>query len=125
MSILLIGGSPSVSSRSGRLLEEIGTRLEQEGLAVDRLHVRELPAQALLHANFKHPEIVAALRWVENAAGIVIGTPVYKAAHSGVLKAFIDLLPQFANSTGRCNSKVRSSAIAMMQGSSYADRLHA
>lgn len=95
MSILLIGGSPSVSSRSGRLLEEIGIRLEQEGLAVDRLHVRELPAQALLHADFKHPEIVAALRRVENASGIVIGTPVYKAAYSGVLKSFIDLLPQF------------------------------
>jgi FMN reductase len=95
MSILLIGGSPSINSRSGRLLEEIGRRLEQEGLAVDRLHVRELPAQALLHADFKHPEIVAALRRVENAEGIVIGTPVYKAAYSGVLKSFIDLLPQF------------------------------
>ncbi len=95
MSILLIGGSPSAGSRSGRLLESIGTRLEHEGLAVDRLHVRDLPAQALLHADFKHPEIVAALRRVDNAAGIIIGTPVYKAAYSGILKSFIDLLPQF------------------------------
>lgn len=61
---------------------------------MDRLHVRDLPAQALLHADFKHPEIVAALQRVENAAGIVIGTPVYKAAYSGLLKSFIDLLPQ-------------------------------
>ncbi len=95
MSILLIGGSPSVNSRTGRLLAEIGSRLEQEGLAVDNLQVRDLPAQALLHADFRNPEIVAALRRVENAAGIIIGTPVYKAAYSGVLKSFIDLLPQF------------------------------
>ena len=95
MSILLIGGSPSQTSRTGRLLENIGARLEQEELHVESLQVRDLPAQALLHADFKHPEIVAALQQVERAKGIVIATPVYKAAYSGILKAFIDLWPQF------------------------------
>jgi FMN reductase len=32
---------------------------------------------------------------VEGAAGIVFVTPVYNAAYSGVLKAFLDVLPQF------------------------------
>jgi FMN reductase len=32
---------------------------------------------------------------VEGAAGVVLVTPVYNAAYSGVLKAFLDILPQF------------------------------
>lgn len=95
MTILLIGGSPSASSRSGRLLGYAGSLLEQSGHDVETLQVRDLPAQALLHADFKHPSIVAALQSVERADAIVFATPVYKAAYSGVLKAFIDLLPQF------------------------------
>ncbi len=95
MSILLISGSPSQTSRTGRLLDDVGAKLEQEGVHVESLQVRDLPSQALLHADFKHPEIVAALQRVEQAKGIVIATPVYKAAYSGILKAFIDLWPQF------------------------------
>lgn len=95
MSILLIGGSPSVTSRSGRLLANVGARLEQEGLPVETLQVRDLPAEALLHADFTHPQILFALQQVAHAEGIVIATPVYKAAYSGILKAFIDLWPQF------------------------------
>ena len=95
MSILLIGGSPSVTSRSGRLLADIGTRLELEGLQIDSLNVRDLPAQALLHADFSDPQILFALQQLERAEAIVIATPVYKAAYSGILKAFIDLWPQF------------------------------
>lgn len=93
--ILLIGGSPSATSRSSRWLANIGARLEQQGLDVETLQVRDLPAEALLHADFKHPQIVSALQQVERADAIVIATPVYKAAYSGILKAFIDLWPQF------------------------------
>ena len=33
---------------------------------------------------------------IQRAAGVVIGSPVYKAAYSGVLKTLIDVLPQDA-----------------------------
>ncbi len=33
---------------------------------------------------------------VAAADGIVVATPVYKAAYSGLLKTFLDMLPQFA-----------------------------
>lgn len=95
MTILLIGGSPSATSRTGRWLEDIRTRLTQQDLHVETLHVRDLPAEALLHADFKHPDILAALQKVELATAIIIATPVYKAAYSGLLKTFIDLWPQF------------------------------
>ena len=95
MTILLIGGSPSATSKTARWLENIHSRLLHQGLHVETLHVRDLPAEALLHADFKHPEILAALQKVEFATAIVIATPVYKAAYSGLLKTFIDLWPQF------------------------------
>jgi FMN reductase len=38
----------------------------------------------------------AAIDMVHRASALVIATPVYKAAYSGVLKVFLDLLPQTA-----------------------------
>jgi FMN reductase len=94
MTILLLAGSPSTPSRSGRLLHHAGQRLALLGHASRRLQVRDLPAEALLKADFKHEGIVAAVAEVAQAQALVIATPVYKAAYSGVLKAFLDLLPQ-------------------------------
>jgi FMN reductase len=95
--VLLIAGSPSESSRSAALLDSVSLRLARRGgLKVERLNIRELPAEALLLAEWGHPAIVKALSQVEQAHAIVIATPVYKAAYSGVLKVFLDLLPQTA-----------------------------
>ena len=94
MSILLLAGSPSIGSRSTRLLHHVGERLALLGHRYTKLHVLDLPAQALLHADFNDTEIKIARAQVERADAVVIATPVYKAAYSGVLKAFLDLLPQ-------------------------------
>ena len=45
-------------------------------------------------ADFGHPTVAQATAQVARARAIVIATPVYKAAYSGVLKVFLDLLPQ-------------------------------
>ena len=94
MTILLLAGSPSAPSRSGRLLDHAGERLALLGHASRRLNVRDLPAEALLKADFGQEGIVAASALVAQAQAVVVATPVYKAAYSGVLKAFLDLLPQ-------------------------------
>ncbi len=94
MSILLLAGSPSIPSRSTRLLHHVGERLAALGHRSSKLHVLDLPAQALLQADFNNTDVKAAKTQVELADAIVIGTPVYKAAYSGILKAFLDLLPQ-------------------------------
>ncbi len=94
MSILLLGGSPALPSSTGRLLQHLGDRLAAVGHRTSRLNVRDLPAQALLHADAAHPALRAALAEVAAADAVIIATPVYKASFSGVLKAFLDLLPQ-------------------------------
>ena len=96
MSALLIAGSPSERSRSAALLDAVSQRLHARGALVDRIHIRGLSPQALLLADFGHPTVVAATDQVAKARVLVVATPVYKAAYSGVLKVFLDLLPQTA-----------------------------
>jgi FMN reductase len=96
MSILLVAGSPSARSRSAALLEAVSQRLHGHAPEVERLHLRDLSPQALLLADSANRSIAAAVDQVVRARAIVIATPVYKAAYSGVLKVFLDLLPQTA-----------------------------
>jgi FMN reductase len=76
------------------LLDAVAQRLQFRGVQVQRLHIRDLSPQALILADFGHPSISHAVGLVSTAQVVVIATPVYKAAYSGVLKVFLDLLPQ-------------------------------
>ena len=94
-STLIITGSPSGSSRTARLAGLVGARLAKLDVENSLLDVRSLPAEDLLHARADSPALSAALERVAAAKGVVIATPVYKAAYSGLLKTFLDVLPQF------------------------------
>ena len=94
MTILLISGSPAQPSSSSRLLQHIGERLAVLGHRYNRIHVRDLPPRALLHGLTEDPSVQRALQAVRDADAVVIATPIYKASFAGVLKAFLDLLPQ-------------------------------
>jgi FMN reductase len=100
MTVLLIAGSPTEHSRSAALLGGVEERLhaavDDRRLRVERLRIRDLSPQALLLADWGHPSVVHAIEQVAHARALVIATPVYKAAYSGVLKVFLDLLPQTA-----------------------------
>jgi FMN reductase len=96
MTILLVAGSPSERSRSAALLDAVALRLISRGAHVERLHIRDISPQALLLGDGAHRSVSAALDQVRRAAALVVATPVYKAAYSGVLKVFLDLLPQTA-----------------------------
>jgi FMN reductase len=93
--VAVVSGSPAPASRTLALARHVGACLAREGAAVRYLDVRELPADDLLSARQRSAETQSACALVQGAAGIVLVTPVYNAAYSGVLKAFLDLLPQF------------------------------
>ncbi|MEU2507528.1 NADPH-dependent FMN reductase [Streptomyces sp. NPDC007863] len=92
--LLAITGSPSAHSRTAVVADHVLRRLSYAGFDTAHLAVRELPAADLLSARRGEPEIRRALDAVAEADGIVIATPVYKASYTGLLKAFLDLLPQ-------------------------------
>ena len=94
--IVMIGGSPSRAGKSAAILGYAQTALTAKGWTVETILARNLPPEALLHARLDNVEIVAAHAQVEQARAVIVATPVYKAAYSGILKAFLDLLPQNA-----------------------------
>lgn len=94
--ILLLNGSPSAHSHTGRLLDYFAEQLCLDNWSVNQLALRTLPAQALLSAELDALPLVSARRAVEEADAIVVATPVYKGAYTGLLKAFIDTLPHRA-----------------------------
>lgn len=92
--VLTIAGSPSHTSRSSAVLSYTRDFLQSYGLSTNTVHVRDLNAEELLWGRYDGPTIREGVAKVQAARAIVIATPVYKASYSGVLKAFLDLLPQ-------------------------------
>ena len=96
MRVVSIGGSPSLTSRSSALLAYAQRWLEERGVEVNGFQVRDFPAEDLLHARFDSPAVRAFSEQVEQADGLLVATPVYKASFSGALKTLLDLLPERA-----------------------------
>ncbi len=96
MLVVSLGGSPSLRSRSGVLLERSRQWLQGQGVEVVTFQVRDFPAEDLLHARFDSPRVQHFLALVEQADGLVVATPVYKASFAGALKTLLDLLPERA-----------------------------
>lgn len=95
MKILALSGSPALHSRSNGLLHHLIQRVQADSrVQVSTVRVRDLPAEALLGADVSEAQLAQALLLVAQADVVVIATPIYKAAYSGLLKAFLDLLPQ-------------------------------
>jgi len=93
-SIVALVGSPSVESRTVALLRHIADGLAGHDVRV--VPVRALPAEALLGADAADPAVAEVVKHVLDADGLIVASPVYKAAYSGVIKTFLDLLPHEA-----------------------------
>ncbi len=96
MSILLVAASPTTPSRTAAMLDATGQRLEALGIRIEKLTLREQPPEALVLADFKHDAIIRMTEQVARARIIIVATPIYKAAYSGLLKLYLDVLPQSA-----------------------------
>ena len=93
MHLVSISGSPSRLSRSSWLLQHAIERASARIEHHDAIALRDLPAQALIDGDVSDEQIAHAHRTLARAQGVVITTPIYKAAYSGLLKVFIDALP--------------------------------
>jgi FMN reductase len=94
--VITIAGSPSANSRSAAVLAYARLELERHGLRTRALNVRDLPPEDLIYGRLESPAITEWANLITQARAVIVATPVYKAAYSGVLKSFLDLLPQQA-----------------------------
>lgn len=96
MLVVLLGGSPSLKSRSNALLDWSRQWLQARGVEVVSYQVRDFDAEDLLHARFGSSRIQELQAHVATADGLIVATPVYKASFSGALKTLLDVLPERA-----------------------------
>lgn len=91
--VVVIQGSPSSPSKTAAVVRVAEQMLRSGGVDTHRIDVRDLSPQALATADAAHVGIQAAVRRVLESDAVVVATPVYKAAYTGLLKLFLDLLP--------------------------------
>lgn len=93
--IIAVAGSPAEKSKSTDLLKQALGHVEGLGFSSKLLSVRDISPNELIYGAEKDsPQMKQVTDHIERASAIIIATPIYKAAYSGALKAFLDLLPQ-------------------------------
>lgn len=90
MTILIINGANNTSSR----INGVAQYIKQTAKNVEEIIVHQLPAEALITADYTSEIIQQANEQVAKADTVIVLTPVYKAAYSGILKTYLDLIPQ-------------------------------
>ncbi|MBA9028436.1 NADPH-dependent FMN reductase [Peribacillus huizhouensis] len=91
---VIIYGGHTRKSRLKGVLDRAEKFLSENHFVFETIYVHELPAQDLISANFKSESIIDANAKVAAAEVVIIVTPTYKASYSGILKTYLDLLPQ-------------------------------
>lgn len=91
---VIINGSPTVGSRLTAIMDFAEQRLVDADFEVTRINVGQLPPEDLIHTKFESEHIVKANGLVAEADAVIIASPVYKASYTGVLKTFLDLIPE-------------------------------
>ncbi len=92
--IIILSGSSAESSRTDLVLQYVGKKLKHEGFSVTQVSVRQIPSDDIFNLKFDSPALKNLTLLIQGAQVVIIGSPVYKAAYTGVLKAVLDLLPQ-------------------------------
>lgn len=109
--IVCISGSPSKTSKGELLLARVTELARAAGRTVSTIDVRELPPAELL-AGYGFQSLTDAGALVARAAGVVVATPVYKAAYTGLLKCFLDTLATDTSLRGKAVFPIITAAAA-------------
>lgn len=93
--IAAVSGSPTPASRTHRLVDYVGRWLAAHECTVRTIDVRSISPEALFDPRRADTALRSAIDTVDRADGVIVVTPVYNSAYSGMLKAFLDSLPQY------------------------------
>ncbi|ELY3728068.1 NADPH-dependent FMN reductase [Cronobacter sakazakii] len=96
MRVITLAGSPRFPSRSSALLSYLAGELTRLDVEICHWHIQNFAPEDLLYARFDSPALLTLIEQLQQADGIIIATPIYKASFSGALKTLLDLLPERA-----------------------------
>ncbi|MBD5198449.1 MAG: flavodoxin family protein [Bacteroidales bacterium] len=100
MKVLVVNGSPHLTGCTDRALREVEQTLEANGVKTERVNVGNKDVRGCIGCNFCRQHGRCVFNDVVNetapkladAAGIIVGSPVYYAGANGQLLAFLDRL---------------------------------
>lgn len=113
--VTIIAGGHKINSRLTGILQFSADFLRQKQVNVQVIQVHQLPSDALITADFMNQDIVEARQKVEQSDGVIVLSPVFQASYSGIIKTFLDLLPQ--------KSLRNKNILPLMLGGTYAHLL--
>jgi FMN reductase len=94
--VTIVSGSPSHTSKTNQVAEWVKGQLQQLGHTVHFIRLRDLPAEDLLYARSSSDPIAQTHQWIHQSKAVIVLSPVYKGSYTGILKAYLDLLPEKA-----------------------------
>lgn len=93
MQITIVAGSNRKDAASTKLLRFIAAGMQQRGFVVEFIDLYETPVPLYAPDDEQQsPDVVRLIRAVNEADGLVFGTPEYHGSISGVLKNALDYL---------------------------------
>jgi FMN reductase len=87
--VVVLVGNPQAASRTTRVAQDVGERIGRLG-GIDRVVTIELADLAPGLFDWNDEAVAAAKATVLDATALVVASPTYKAAYTGLLKAFLD-----------------------------------
>jgi FMN reductase len=93
---LALAGSPTKFSKSGFLLQNIGSALEQRDLEFRAIHASDLPPNEPATVRILHQFVRDAIEQIQYASALVIVTPATKEGTPTLLTSLLELLPDSA-----------------------------
>ncbi|WP_102692149.1 NADPH-dependent FMN reductase [Rummeliibacillus pycnus] len=91
---VIINGGNDKKSRVNGVHDYVEAFFNANEVDVSSIYVHDLPAIDLITANYTSKDIIRTNEKVADASIVVVLTPIYKASYSGILKTYLDLLPQ-------------------------------
>jgi FMN reductase len=88
--IVTIVGNPKPASRTRAAAEAVASALGELQIGPSRLTTIELADHGEALLRWGAPEVAELKGTVRGAAGLVVASPTYKAAYTGLLKLFLD-----------------------------------
>lgn len=93
-SIVILNGGPSLTSRLMGVVQHAEAFVSNKGHRLHRIDVVKLPAEDLILARVDSKEIASANRTLAEADAVIVASPVFQASYTGLLKTFLDTVPQ-------------------------------
>ncbi|MDE6581476.1 MAG: flavodoxin family protein [Duncaniella sp.] len=124
--VLLVNGSPHINGCVARAFDELEKTLNECGVSTERINVANKDVRGCIACNYCRTHGKCVFNDIVNetapklneADGLIVGSPVYYAGANGQLLAFMDRLFYSTSGTVDLNQKIGASVISSRRAGS-------